>query len=79
MAEGNIGFVKQVILCLFLDRNLSKGSWPQLLPEVAFHCNSMINASSKISPFMLTYGRQPYGVKDYGLQNRIPMESIWKP
>ena len=29
MAERNIGFVKQVILCLLLDRNMSKGSWPQ--------------------------------------------------
>ena len=58
MAEGNIGFVKQVILYL-LDRNMSKCSWPQLLPEVYIHCNSMTNASSKVSPFMLTYGRQP--------------------
>ena len=39
MAERNIGFVKQVTLCLMLDRQLPKGSWPALLSEVAFHCN----------------------------------------
>ena len=54
---------------IFFPKNLSKvcpplappwrRHWPQLLPEVAFHCNSMINAAIKISPFMLTYGRQP--------------------
>ena len=59
MAERNIGLVKQVISCLMLDRQLAKGSWPALLKEVSFHCNSMDNASSRISPFMITYGRQP--------------------
>ena len=38
MAERNIGFVKQVLSCLLLDRQLSKGSWPTLLKEVSFHC-----------------------------------------
>ena len=38
---------------------MSKGSWPQLIPEVAYNCNSMINAASKISPFKSSSGRQP--------------------
>ena len=59
MAERNIGFVKQVLSCLMLDRNLPKGSWPALLTEAGFYCNGMENASSKVSPLMLTYGRQP--------------------
>ena len=48
MAEQNVGFVKQVMLCLMLDRQLGKGSWPSLLQEVSFHCNCISNASSNI-------------------------------
>ena len=59
LAERNIGFVKQLMLCLMLDRQLPKGSLPALLAKVAFHCNCLQNASSKFSPFLLTYGRQP--------------------
>ena len=59
MAERNIGFIKQVIMCLMLDRQLDKGSWPALLSEASFYCNCMPNASSKVSPYELTYGRQP--------------------
>ena len=59
MAERHIGFVKQVIRCLILERDLEKGSWPSVLPEVTFYCNSLDNASSKVSPHMLAFGRQP--------------------
>ena len=59
MAERHIGFVKQVIRCLMLERNLEKGSWPSLLPEVTFYCNNLDNASTKISPHLMTFGRQP--------------------
>ena len=59
MAERHIGFVKQVMRCLLLERNLEKGSWPSLLPEVSFYCNNLDNSSSKISPHLLTFGRQP--------------------
>ena len=34
MPERHIGFVKQVIICLMLERNIEKGSWRSLLPEV---------------------------------------------
>ena len=59
MAERHIGFVKQVIRCLILERDLEKGSWPSVLPEVTFYCNSLDNASSKVSPHMLAFDRQP--------------------
>ena len=59
MAERNIGLVKQVIRCLQLDRQLSKGSWPGLLAEVNFHINSMENATSRVSPLLLHLGREP--------------------
>ena len=59
MAEINFDFVKQVTLCLMLDRQLPKGSCPALLSEVAFHYNSMPNASRKVFPFLLSYGSQP--------------------
>ena len=65
MAERNIGFVKQVTLCLMLDRQLS---------EVAFHCNCMPNASSKVSPFLLTYGRQPRSPIDAWCRGMEPNE-----
>ena len=64
MAERNIGLVKQVIRCLQLDRQLQKGSWPKLLTEVTFHINGMINATSRISPHMLTFGREPQSPLD---------------
>ena len=59
MAERNIGLVKQVIRCLQLDRQLSKGSWPGLLAEVSFHINNMENATSRMSPLLLHLGREP--------------------
>ena len=49
MVERNVGFVNQVMLCLMLDRQLGKGSWPSLLQEVSFHCNCMSNASNQSS------------------------------
>ena len=59
MAERNIGMVKQVIRCLQQDRELPKGSWPALLTEVSFFCNGIPNSSTRVSPHMLTYGREP--------------------
>ena len=59
MAERNIGMVKQVIRCLQQDRELAKGSWPALLTEVSFFCNGIPNSSTRVSPHMLTYGREP--------------------
>ena len=59
MAERNIGLVKQVIRYLQEDRHLSKGSWPGLLTEVSFHINAMKNATSRLSPQLLTFGREP--------------------
>ena len=58
MTERHIGFVKQVIRCLMLERHLEKGSWPSLFQEITFYCNNLDNASSKISPHMLAFGRQ---------------------
>ena len=45
--------------CLMLERHLEKGSWPSLLQEITFYCNHLDNASSKIFPHMLPFGRQP--------------------
>ena len=59
MAERHIGFVKQLIRCLMLERHLEKGSWPSLLQEITFYCNNLNNASSKISPHILPFGLQP--------------------
>ena len=59
LAERSIGKVKQVARCITLDRQLSKGSWPGLLPEITFYCNNVENSSTKVSPQMLMYGRQP--------------------
>ena len=42
-----------------LERHLEKGSWPSLLQEITFYGNNLDNASSKISPLMLAFGRQP--------------------
>ena len=64
MSERNIGMVKQVIRCLQQDRHLDRGSWPSLLAEVSFHCNSMVNNTTRISPHMLTYGREPLSPLD---------------
>ena len=73
IAERNVGFVKQVMLCLMLDYQLGKGSCPSLLQEVSFHSNC--NASSKIPPYQLIFGRQPRSPLDLwceNLENDIP-------
>ena len=59
MAERNIGLVKQVIRCLIMERQLQKGRWPSILTEVSFHIYNMENATSRISPRLLTFGREP--------------------
>ena len=41
------------------DRKLDKGSWPGLLPEITFYCDNVENESTKFSPQMLCFGRQP--------------------
>ena len=64
MAERNIGLVKQVIRCLQVDRQLPKAYWPKLLNEVSFHINGMVNATSRFSPHMLTFGREPHSPID---------------
>ena len=64
MAERNIGLVKQVIRCLQMDRHLEKGSWPMLLTEVSFQMNSMENATTRLSPHLLTFGREPLSPLD---------------
>ena len=45
--------------CLTLDRKLSKGSWPGLLPEVTFYCNNSENSSTKFPAQLLMTGRLP--------------------
>ena len=42
-----------------LERGLDKGSWPEVLPEVAFYCNNVENSSTKFSAQLLMFGRQP--------------------
>ena len=69
MAERNIGLIKQVIRCLQLDRQLPKGSWPKLLTEVSFHINGMVNATSRVSPHMLTFGREPHSPLESWCEN----------
>ena len=70
LAERSIGWVKQVARCLMADRHLNKGSWPSLLPEITFYCNNVENESTKYSPHMLCYGRQPTSPLDAGLRLR---------
>ena len=59
LAERSIGWIKQVARCLMADRKLDKRSWPGLLPEITFYCNNVENESTKFSPQMLCFGRQP--------------------
>ena len=59
LVERAIGQAKQVARCLTLDRSLPKESWPEVLPEVAFYCNNAENSSTKFSPQLLMFGRQP--------------------
>ena len=62
-AERSIGAVKQTLRCLLLDRKMEQASQPALLPEVSFLLNSVSNASTKLSPHLLTYGREPRAPK----------------
>ena len=64
MAERGIGTVKQTIRCLLLDMEMEQASWPMLLPEVSFLLNNVHNASTKLSPHMLTFGREPKAPND---------------
>ena len=64
MAERSIGTVKQTIRCLLLERKMEHGSWPKILPEISFLLNSVTNASSNVSPHMLTFGRRPRAPTD---------------
>ena len=75
MAEKNIGLVKQVIRCLLMDRKLLKGSWPRLLGEVSFHINAMENATSRLSPHLLTFGREPLSPLDAWCEHMRPGEA----
>ena len=59
MSERNIGVVKQIIRYIQQDSQLHKRAWPALLTKVSFHCNGMRNNSTRVSPHMLTYGREP--------------------
>ena len=68
MAERNIGLTKQ-IMCLQADRHLSNGSWPKLLTEVSFHMNAIKNETSRLSPHILTYGREPRSPLDAWYDN----------
>ena len=69
MAERHIGLVKQIIRCLQADRHLPKASWPGLLTEVSFHINGMKNATSRLSPHILTFGREPHSPLDAWCEN----------
>ena len=69
MAERHIGLVKQVIRCLQADRHLPKASWPELLTKVSFHINGMKNATSRLSPHILTFGREPHSPLDAWCEN----------
>ena len=64
MAEWGIDTVKKTIRCLFLERKMEHASWPVLLHEVSFLLNNVSNASTKLSPHMLTFGRQPKAPTD---------------
>ena len=59
LAERSIGLVKQVARCLTLERELGKGAWPSLLPEVTFYCNNVENSSTKFAAQLLNTGRLP--------------------
>ena len=61
---------------------MEQASWPALLPEVSFLLNSVSNASTKLSPHLLTYGREPRTPKDLAHsdgQNTIEtVEEYWR-
>ena len=49
-AERTIQSFKQTIRCILEERHLSSTDWPKLAQEIAFICNSQINASSGYAP-----------------------------
>ena len=70
MVERNVGSVKQVIRCLLMEREMGKESWPSVLSEVSFVLNNVRNSTTKISPHMITYGRQPRVPTDLWAEHR---------
>ena len=48
-----VWLVKQVIRCMQVDQQLSKGSWSKLLTGVGFHMTALKNVTSCISPHIL--------------------------
>ena len=64
MAERNIGTAKQVIRSLLMEREMEKGAWPSVLPEASFLMNNVKNTTTRMSPHMITFGRQPRALTD---------------
>ena len=58
-SERGIQSVKQIMRCLLEERNLSKDSWPSLLPQVSYILNCIPNSSTGFSPFRIMYGIDP--------------------
>ena len=64
MAERDIGTAKQLICSLLMERKIEKGAWVSVLPEVSFLMNNARNTTTKVSPHMITFGRQPRAPTD---------------
>ena len=43
---------------------MEKGAWVSVLPEVSFLMNNVRNTTTKVSPHMITFGRQPRAPTD---------------
>ena len=55
-AERAIGFLKTILRSMCLSRSLNISHWDDILPEAILHYNNTTNASTKFSPFQVTYG-----------------------
>ena len=75
MAERNIGTAKLVIRSLLMEREMEKGVWLSALPEVSYLMNNVKNTTTKVSPHMITFGRQPRALTDLGSRNLDSEES----
>ena len=83
MAERNIGTAKQLICSLLMERKMEKGAWVSVLPEVSFLMNNVRNTTTKVSPHMITFGRQPRAPTDLTSTNAGTIEGstqdYWEP
>ena len=57
-AERTIQSFKQTMRCILEERHISSTNWPKLTQEIAFICNSQVNASSGFTPQEIMFGEK---------------------